>query len=133
MDASSAVEELRVAVTVEDIDEALAFWQETVGLPVVQQWDTPGGRGVILGAERATLELIDPMQAETIDAVEVGRRVSGVVRLAVQVRRVDAVAARLQSRGGSLIGAPVDTPWGDRNARFEAPGGLQLTLFEVAE
>jgi hypothetical protein len=27
---------------------------------------------------------------------------------------------------------PVVTPWGDRNARFEDPDGLQLTLFQSA-
>jgi uncharacterized glyoxalase superfamily protein PhnB len=31
--------------------------------------------------------------------------------------------------GAALMAAPVDTPWGDRNARLRAPDGLQLTLF----
>jgi hypothetical protein len=27
------------------------------------------------------------------------------------------------------VAPPVTTPWGDRNARVQAPDGMQLTLF----
>jgi hypothetical protein len=28
------------------------------------------------------------------------------------------------------MAAPVDTPWGDKNQRFRAKDGMQLTLFQ---
>jgi predicted enzyme related to lactoylglutathione lyase len=42
------------------------------------------------------------------------------------------VAARLEEAGASVIAGPTLTPWQDRNARLEAPAGLQLTLFSEA-
>ncbi len=123
------VTELRVALTVEDLDAAVAFYRDALGLPVLMSWDNPDGGGFVLSAGRATLELIDPAQAETIDRIEVGRRVAGPVRLALEVADSGATARVLSDAGGELVAGPVDTPWGDRNARVRAPDGMQLTLF----
>ena len=37
-------------------------------------------------------------------------------------------AARLAA-GAERVAPPVTAPWGDRNARVQAPDGLELTLF----
>ena len=123
------IHELRVALTVDDYDRAVAFYRDAIGLPEVESWDRPNGRGMILDAGRATLELFDPLQAETLDAIEVGRRVSGAIRLALHVDEADAFADELAAAGGTREHALVVTPWGDRNARVRAPDGMQLTLF----
>ena len=39
------------------------------------------------------------------------------------------MADRLVAAGAERVGPPVITPWGDRNARVQAPDGMQLTLF----
>jgi uncharacterized glyoxalase superfamily protein PhnB len=87
------------------------------------------GRGTILDAGRATLELFDPQQAETLDRIEVGRRVSGPIRLALHVDDSAAAAQELVEAGAHRESEPVDTAWGDRNVRVRAPDGMQLTLF----
>jgi hypothetical protein len=85
---------------------------------------------VVLDGGRATLELIDEAQAGLIDGVEVGRRVAGPVRVALEVDDSAAAAERLTAGGATLLGpGQVATPWGDRNVRLSAPGDLQLTLF----
>jgi uncharacterized glyoxalase superfamily protein PhnB len=84
---------------------------------------------VVFAAGRATLELFDEAQAEYIDALEAGRRVSGTVRLAFEVPDSEETARRLIAGGAHEVGPSVDTPWGDRNARVQAPDGMQLTLF----
>jgi uncharacterized glyoxalase superfamily protein PhnB len=89
--------------------------------------------GTILDAGRATLELFDPQQAETLDRIEVGRRTSGPVRLALHVGDSVSVAAHLVNAGAALEHEMVVTPWGDRNARVRAPDGMQLTLFSLAD
>ena len=124
--------ELRVALTVEDLEGALRLYRDALGLEVENEWETGSGRGVVLAAGRATLELIDLEHAAFIDEVEAGRRVSGPVRLALAVGDVDATARRLEDAGArSLTPSPVETPWGDRNQRMAAPDGMQLTLFEA--
>jgi uncharacterized glyoxalase superfamily protein PhnB len=39
------------------------------------------------------------------------------------------MAERLVAAGAERVAPPVTTPWGDRNARVQAPDGMQLTLF----
>jgi catechol 2,3-dioxygenase-like lactoylglutathione lyase family enzyme len=123
------VTELRVALTVQDFGRALAFYRDTLGLEQIADWSSETGRVVVLDAGRATLELLDDAQAETVDAIEAGRRVSGTVRLALQVADSEDMAQRLVVAGAVPVAPPVVTPWGDRNARVRAPDGMQLTLF----
>jgi lactoylglutathione lyase len=123
------VTELRVALTVANFDEALAFYRDAVGLEQIADWSTDNGRVVVLNAGRATLELFDEAQAELVDEIEAGRRVSGTVRLALEVTDSGETARRLIAAGAEEVAPPVTTPWGDRNARVRTPDGMQLTLF----
>lgn len=123
------VHELRVALTVDDFDAAVAFYRDALGLAVRDAWNRSNGRGMILEAGRATLELFDQQQAATLDQVEVGRRVSGVIRFAIHVDDAAAAADELVAAGAALEAAAGLTPWGDLNARVRAPDGMQLTLF----
>jgi catechol 2,3-dioxygenase-like lactoylglutathione lyase family enzyme len=123
------VREFRVALTVERFDEALAFYRDALGLPELADWSGEGGNVVLLEAGKATLELIDARQAATIDDAEVGRRVAGPVRIALEVDDSAADADVLVAAGAELLGGPVVTPWNDRNVRLQAPDGMQLTLF----
>ena len=125
----SSVAELRVALTVEDFDRAVAFYRDALGLEQIADWSSATGRVVVLEAGRATLELFDAAQAESVDAIEAGRRVSGTVRFALRVEDSGGMADRLVAAGAERVGPPVITPWGDRNARVKAPDGMQLTLF----
>ena len=120
---------LRVALTVQDFGQALAFYRDTLGLEQIADWSSETGRVVVLDAGRATLELLDDAQAETVDTIEAGRRVAGTVRLALQVADSEDIAERLVVAGAVRVAPPVVTPWGDRNARVQAPDGMQLTLF----
>ena len=133
MTQESPVRELRVALTVDHYDDALRFYRDMLGLPVVQVWDEPSGAGAVLDAGRATLELLSTAQAELVDRVEVGERVAGRVRLALGVDDSAGAAETLAEGGAELLGGPVVTPWAHRNVRLRAPDGMQLTLFTVLE
>jgi lactoylglutathione lyase len=131
MSPESPVRELRVALTVDDYREALRFYRDALGLPVVEEWDEADGAGAVLDAGRATLEVLSTAQAELVDRVEVGERVAGPVRLALEVDDSAATADTLAAAGGELIAGPVVTPWSHRNVRLRAPDGMQLTLFTI--
>lgn len=126
----SSVRELRLVVTADDFDAAIAFYRDTLGLPELADFSSPDGRVKLLAAGRATLEIVDAAQAAFIDRVEVGRRVAGPIRVALEVDDADGVVSRLVAAGAELIAAPVETPWRSRNARLVGPAGLQLTLFQ---
>lgn len=123
------VTELRVALTVEDFDRALRFYRDELGLAQLEDWSSDAGRVVLLSAGRATLELLDEDQAETVDMIEVGQRVSGAVRIALGVSDSADTARMLVAAGAEAMAPPMVTPWGDHNARVRSPDGMQLTLF----
>ncbi|HEX8997831.1 MAG TPA: SDR family NAD(P)-dependent oxidoreductase [Ktedonobacterales bacterium] len=127
----ATVKKLRVALTAEDFDQAVAFYRDGLGLPVVKDW-TQGaaGRSVVLAAGAATLEILDRADAAYTDEVEVGERVTGPVRLALEVAGVDQATARAQAHGATPLRAPVHTPWGNLTQRLRAPDGMQISLFQ---
>jgi lactoylglutathione lyase len=129
MPSSPAVRQLRLVVTATDYDAALTFYRDVLGLPQRAAFSSEGGHVTILEAGVATLELTDVKHAEYIDQVEVGHRVAGHIRVALEVDDSPAVTARLAEAGATVLAEPTRTPWNSLNARLEGPAGLQLTLF----
>ncbi len=122
--------ELRVAVTTSDFERMTRFYFDALGIAPAQFWDNDQGQAVILDMGKATLEIFDEAQAQTVDQIETGKRVSGRIRFALQVPDLQHAVDRLLAHGATMVHPPVVTPWGDFNARFEDPDGLQLTLFQ---
>ncbi len=130
MSEQSGVRQLRLVVTAEDYDAALRFYRDILGMTEQEAYSTPDGRVSILDGGRATLELTEPSHAAFIDEVEVGRRVAGHIRVALEVGDSRAVTRTLAEAGATVIAEPTRTPWNSLNARLEAPAGLQLTIFQ---
>ena len=124
------VRQLRLVVLADDFDSALAFYRDVLGMPEAEAVSSPGGRIAILDAGRATLELTDPSHGEYIDEVEVGRRVAGHIRVALEVEDSAAATDGRRAPRAPLIAEPTVTPWNSLNSRLEGPAGLQLTLFQ---
>jgi catechol 2,3-dioxygenase-like lactoylglutathione lyase family enzyme len=127
------VMELRVALTTNDFDRMVSFYCDGLGMEPAQVWPEDQGRALVLDLGRATLEVFDEKQTETIDQIEVGRRVSGQIRFALQVPDLEAAMQGLLAHGAKLVHPPVVTPWGDRNVRLEDPDGMQITLYQVTD
>jgi catechol 2,3-dioxygenase-like lactoylglutathione lyase family enzyme len=129
------VAQLRLVLETADLDAALAFYRDVLGLRELESYDGPGGaRVVILEVPTATLELANPAQIAFIDDVEVGRPAAHpyplTVRVAFEVPDAAAAATRLAAGGAEVVADPVETPWRSLNARLEAPGGMQITVFQ---
>ena len=123
--------EHRLVVEVDDIDAALAFYRDALGLPELAAFEGEGdARVAILEAGRATLELANPAQKRMIDRVEAGGQPSPRIRVAFEVENAERVTRRLEGAGARLVSAPVETPWRSLNSRLDAPADLQLTIFQ---
>jgi catechol 2,3-dioxygenase-like lactoylglutathione lyase family enzyme len=129
----SPVLELRVALTTKDYDRLVEFYCTGLGIEPAQLWTGEGDRAAILDMGRATLELFDEPHADAVDQIEVGRRVSGPIRFALQVPDVQAALERLVAHGATIVHPPITTPWGHRNVRVQDPDGLQVTLYQVLD
>ena len=130
-ETTPAVRQMRLVVETDDLDEAVAFYRDVLGLAESLVVDSEGGaRVVVLEAGRATLELINPAQRLLIDEIEVGRPVSRGIRVAFEVDDATGATRRASEAAAEVVAPPTETPWHSLNARLEAPAGLQITLFE---
>jgi len=128
--------QLRLVLETDDLDAALAFYRDVVGLPEREAYsEEDGARVHILEVPSATLELANPQQVRFIDRSEAGRE--GVshpypltVRVALEVPDAAAATADWVAGGATEVAPPVETPWRSLNARLEAPGGMQITAFQ---
>lgn len=124
--------ELRVAVTTQDYDRLVKFYCDGLGLEPAQFWNNGQGQALLLNLGQATLEIFDEPQAQMIDQLEAGQRLSGPIRFALQVPDLTVAMERLLAHGATLVHPPVTTPWGDYNVRLQDPDGMQLTLFQIS-
>lgn len=123
--------ELRVAITTKDYEKLVKFYCLGLDIEPAAVWNNDGGKALMLNMGNATLEIFDERQAEVVDDLEVGKRISGQVRFALQVPDLKAAMERMLANGATLVHEPVMTPWGDHNVRLQDPDGMQITLFEV--
>jgi predicted enzyme related to lactoylglutathione lyase len=132
-DPTHPIIELRVALTTSDYDRLVKFYTIGLGIEPAQLWTNNGGQALILNMGNATLEIFDEAQAQMVDQLEAGQRVSGQIRFALQVPDIEAAMERLLAHGATLVHPPVMTPWGDYNVRLQDPDGMQVTLFQIPE
>ena len=126
-----AVRQLRLVVQVDDIDAALRFYRDALGLTERAAFEGDGdARVAILEAGVATLELANPAQVRMIDGLETDGDTSDLLRVAFEVDDPAAATAALAAAGAELVASPRETPWRSLNSRLRSPDGLQLTLFE---
>ena len=116
-----------ITLFAEDVPAARRFYTDVLELPVHYEDDAScvflfGATMVNILAVGEAPELVAPAPVGAADA---GAR----FQLTLSVDDVDAVAARLQSRGARLLNGPVDRPWGIRTATFQDPTG---TIWELA-
>ena len=115
--------EFRYVFTTADYEKMVAFYADTMGLPVVDSWEHEGG-GTVLAAADGQIEILAPGKSDTAPWL------AGPA-LAWEVADVDAEIARLRERGVTILDEPADRPWGHRNAAIRAPDGLGITLYTV--
>jgi catechol 2,3-dioxygenase-like lactoylglutathione lyase family enzyme len=127
----SPVLQLRVVVEAADYDAAVAFFRDTLGLPEALAFAEGGEeRVVILEAGRATLEIANPAHKRAVDEIEADGAESPHIRLAFEVTDTEGVTRRLEGAGGRVVAEPVVTPWQSLNSRLDAPGDVQVTIFQ---
>ncbi|HEX8991894.1 MAG TPA: VOC family protein [Anaerolineales bacterium] len=130
-DSAQPILELRVAITTGDYERLVELYCAGLGMEPAAVWNNNGGQAVMLEMGKATLEIFDEKQAEAVDEIEAGKRVSGQIRFALKVPSLQGAMDGMLAHGAQLVHPPVITPWGDRNVRLQDPDGMQITLFEA--
>ena len=124
-----------VALKVEDVDESLAFYRESLGAEVIERGDGSGGSGGAEDVEYAALSagdkrlyLFDRAPYEAAGLVEESLP-TGVLHFGYVVDDVEAASAELRESGVEFVMEP--TRFGDLAvAFFLDPNGVRVELIE---
>ena len=131
VDDEGQVRQLRLVVNASDLDAAVAFYRDALGMPETGRFEDQEGRVLILDAGRATVELTDAPHAAYVDRVEgvTGEPVP-TLRVAFEVEDAGGVTRRLEAAGARVVAEPTTTPWRSSNARLDGPDGVAVTVFQ---
>ena len=125
-----------IAVVVEDVNDALAFWHEALGLPLaqVEHNEDEAVDIAFLPLGEGEIELIAPFTEDSGVAKYLAKRGSGMHHLCLEVDDIDTTMQQLVAKGIELINeTPRARPDGRRYA-FVHPrstGGVLLELYEA--
>jgi methylmalonyl-CoA/ethylmalonyl-CoA epimerase len=125
-----------VGIAVSDIDEALAFYRDALGLEVEPPEEVASQRvrvRFIRGGGGAALELLEATAADSPIAKFLAKQGPGLHHVALRVADLAAALADLEARGVRLIDhAPRPGAHGTRVA-FIHPAGAHGVLVELIE
>jgi catechol 2,3-dioxygenase-like lactoylglutathione lyase family enzyme len=124
-------------ITVNDVDESLAFYRDALGLEVRNDVASDGFRWVTLGsAAQPDLELVlsEPhagrSQADG-DALQ-ELLTKGVLPMSVfRTDDLDAAFERVRASGAEVLQEPIDQPWGPRDCAFRDPSGTTVRISQA--
>jgi methylmalonyl-CoA/ethylmalonyl-CoA epimerase len=127
-----------IAIVVEDVNEALKFWQQALGLPLaqVEHNEDEAVDIAFLPLGESEIELIAPFTEESGVAKYLAKRGAGMHHLCLEVDDVEAVMQRLVAGGAELINETPRTRPDGRRYAFVHPrstGGVLLELYEEVQ
>jgi predicted enzyme related to lactoylglutathione lyase len=121
-------------ITVNDVDEALAFYRDGLGLEVRNDVANGGFRWVTLGsADQSGPEIVlsEPHAGRSKadgDAMQ-ELLVKGVLPMMVfATDDLDTTFERVRQTGAEVLQEPIDQPWGPRDSAFRDPSGNTVRI-----
>jgi methylmalonyl-CoA/ethylmalonyl-CoA epimerase len=124
-----------IAIAVPDVNAALAFWQDALGLTVDHIEDVPSQQAtvVFIPVGDSEVELVKPTSGDTGVARFIAERGGGMHHLCFEVDNIEEMLAQLKEKGIRLINeSPLELP--GRKMAFIHPkstGGVLVELYQI--
>ena len=121
-------------VTVSDVDEAVAFYRDGLGLEVRNDVANGGFRWVTLGsAAQPGIEIVlsEPhagRSQEDGDAMQQLLAKGQLPMLVFSTDDLDATFEQARKTGAEVLQEPIDQPWGPRDSAFRDPSGNTVRI-----
>lgn len=115
----------RVLLRPTDIDAAVDFYEQRLGLVRYREWGTEPHRGIVYFLGGGFLELTETPPDRPRPPAPDG------VRLWLQVADAGAACAELAAAGVEIVEWPDRKPWGLIEAVVHDPDGLELVVIET--
>ena len=113
---------MKTKITTPRLADTRAFYESLFGLTVVEEWDEPGDKGVILqfpdGHREALLEIYD------------GQGTQHFVGLSLQFRVDDVESFIASLPAGVSFEGPDRRPWGSTYVYLRDPNDIQVIVYE---
>ncbi len=126
-----------IAIVVHNIEEALQFYQSTLGVfpSVVKDFPSEGVRIAFVpvgGADGAKIELLQPLDSTNGVAKFLAKHGEGQHHICLEVEDIDAALEQLQADGAPVLDA-IPRLSADGRAVFIHPKGANGVLYELVQ
>jgi methylmalonyl-CoA/ethylmalonyl-CoA epimerase len=121
-----------VAIAVADLDGALAFWRDALGLQLDHVEDVPSQKAAVafMPIGDTEVELVKPTAEDTGVAKFIAERGGGMHHLCFEVDDIEGMLAQLKAKGVRLINeTPLELP--GRKMAFVHPKSTNGVLVEL--
>lgn len=121
-------------ITVNDIDAALSFYRDGLGLEVKNNVESGEHRWVTLGTStQPGLEIVlsDPHAGRSPEDGDLIQELltKGVMPMTVfSTDDLDGVFEKVRATGAEVLQEPIEQPWGPRDCAFRDPSGNMIRL-----
>ena len=125
-----------VAVVVDDMEKALSFWQDALGLELHELRDVPAEKSQVafLPLPGSEVELVQPTTDDSGIAKYLVKRGPGMHHLCLEVDDIEAMISQLKAKGVRLINEePRKAADGKKYAFIhpESTSGVLVELYQI--
>ncbi|MBV6402983.1 MAG: hypothetical protein CNIPEHKO_03305 [Anaerolineales bacterium] len=125
-----------VAVVVDDMDKALSFWRDALGMELHELRDVPAEKSQVafLPLQGAEVELIRPTSDDSGIAKYLAKRGPGMHHICLEVDDIEGMLAQLKSKGMRLINEEPRTAADGKKYAFihpESASGVLVELYQI--
>ncbi len=122
---SLALSSASPSFTVNDLEKSLAWYRDVLGFFVEETWDDAGKVvGVSLRAGDVSFMIGQDDWKKGRDR----KKGEGFRMFCMTKKNVDALAERIEAKGGKLDHGPQDQSWGVRDISLTDPDGFKITI-----
>ncbi|MDA1092774.1 MAG: methylmalonyl-CoA epimerase [Acidobacteria bacterium] len=124
-----------IGIAVRDLDEALAFYRDALGLEIGDAEDVPSQhvRARFVPVGEAALELLEATSEQSAIARSIERRGPGLHHVTLRVDDIAAALAQLKARGVRLVDETPREGAGGSLVAFIHPSAAQGVLVELKQ
>lgn len=124
-----------VAIAVKDLDAAVRYYVEVLGLPTPTIEEVPGQqvRVALFGHAAGRIELICPTSSDSGVARFLEKRGEGLHHICVEVPDIEAALTALKAQGAQLIDETPKPGAGGAKVAFIHPKGAHGVLTELRQ
>ena len=125
-----------IAVVVDDMDKALSFWRDALGMELHEVRDVPAEKSQVafLPLSGSEVELVQPTTDDSGIAKYLAKRGPGMHHICLEVDDIERMMTQLKSKGVRLINEEPRTANDGKKYAFihpESTSGVLVELYQI--